>query len=81
MRLPERPAVGEFKAPFALLLRAGKGALFVAEEFALHQVVRQGGAIDAASIYAANGLIIANSGYGSFGQAPGNVILGFRPGN
>jgi polyvinyl alcohol dehydrogenase (cytochrome) len=41
----------------------------------------KGGAIDAASIYAANGLIIANSGYGSFGQAPGNVILGFRPGN
>jgi polyvinyl alcohol dehydrogenase (cytochrome) len=41
----------------------------------------KGGAIDAASIYAANGLIIANSGYGSFGQAPGNVILGFKPGN
>jgi tripartite-type tricarboxylate transporter receptor subunit TctC len=40
-----------------------------------------GGAIDAASIYAANGLIIANSGYGSFGQTPGNVILGFKPGN
>ncbi len=40
----------------------------------------KGGAIDAASIYAANGLLIANSGYGSFGQAPGNVILGFKPG-
>ncbi len=39
----------------------------------------KGGAIDAASIYAANGLLIANSGYGSFGQAPGNVILGFKP--
>jgi len=40
----------------------------------------KGGAIDAASIYAANGLLITNSGYGSFGQAPGNVILGFKPG-
>jgi len=39
----------------------------------------KGGAIDAASIYAANGLIITNSGYGSFGQAPGNVILGLKP--
>ena len=41
----------------------------------------KGGAIDAASIYAANGLLVVNSGYGSFGQAPGNVILGFKPGN
>ena len=41
----------------------------------------KGGAIDAASIYAANGLLVVNSGYGSFGQAPGNVILGFKPAN
>jgi len=41
----------------------------------------KGGAIDAASIYAANGLLVVNSGYGSFGQAPGNVILGFKPVN
>lgn len=41
----------------------------------------KGGAIDAASIYAANGQLVINSGYGSFGQAPGNVILGFKPAN
>jgi polyvinyl alcohol dehydrogenase (cytochrome) len=41
----------------------------------------KGGSIDSASIYAANGLLIVNSGYGSFGQAPGNVILAFKPGN
>ena len=41
----------------------------------------KGGAIDAASIYAANGLLVVNSGYGSFGQAPGNMILGLKPAN
>ncbi len=46
----------------------------------INGVPGKGGAIDAASIYAANGLLITNSGYGSFGQAPGNVILGFKPG-
>jgi polyvinyl alcohol dehydrogenase (cytochrome) len=47
----------------------------------LNGVPGKGGAIDAVSIYAANGLLITNSGYGSFGQAPGNVILGFKPKN
>ena len=47
----------------------------------LNGVPGKGGAIDAVSIYAANGLLIANSGYGSFGQAPGNVMLGFKPKN
>lgn len=45
----------------------------------LNGVPGKGGAIDAVSIYAANGLLITNSGYGSFGQAPGNVVLGFEP--
>ena len=39
----------------------------------------KGGSIDSASLYAANGLLMTNSGYGSFGQAPGNVILAFKP--
>ncbi len=47
----------------------------------LNGVPGKGGAIDAASLYAANGLLITNSGYGSFGQKPGNVILAFKPAN
>ena len=38
-----------------------------------------GGAIDNASIVAANGYLFVASGYGMFGQAPGNVLLAFRP--
>jgi polyvinyl alcohol dehydrogenase (cytochrome) len=38
-----------------------------------------GGAIDNAGIVAANGLLLVNSGYGMFGQPPGNVLLAFRP--
>ena len=38
-----------------------------------------GGSFDAASIIATHGLLIANSGYGMFGQAPGNVMIAFRP--
>ena len=38
-----------------------------------------GGAIDNASIIATHGLLIVNSGYGMFGQAPGNLMIAFRP--
>lgn len=38
-----------------------------------------GGSIDAASIIATHGLLIMNSGYGMFGQAPGNMMIAFRP--
>ena len=38
-----------------------------------------GGAIDNASIVAANGMLFVSSGYGMFGQAPGNVLLAFAP--
>jgi polyvinyl alcohol dehydrogenase (cytochrome) len=38
-----------------------------------------GGSIDAASIIATDGMLIMNSGYGMFGQAPGNVMIAFRP--
>ncbi|MFT3726005.1 MAG: PQQ-binding-like beta-propeller repeat protein [Hyphomonadaceae bacterium] len=38
-----------------------------------------GGSFDAASIIATHGLLIVNSGYGMFGQAPGNVMIAFKP--
>jgi len=42
-------------------------------------VAGHGGAIDNASIVAANGYVFVNSGYGLFaGQRPGNVFLAFR---
>jgi len=39
----------------------------------------KGGSIDAASISAGDGLLFVNSGYGMFGETPGNVVLAFRP--
>jgi polyvinyl alcohol dehydrogenase (cytochrome) len=42
-------------------------------------VTGQGGAIDNASVIAANGMLLVSSGYGMFGQPPGNVLLAFRP--
>lgn len=45
----------------------------------LNGVAGKGGSIDAASIVALNGTVIVGSGYGMFGQAPGNVLLAFRP--
>jgi polyvinyl alcohol dehydrogenase (cytochrome) len=44
----------------------------------LNGVTANGGAIDNASIVAANGLLFVNSGYGMFGQMPGNVLLAFK---
>lgn len=37
----------------------------------------KGGAIDGPSPVAANGMLFVNSGYGMFGQMPGNVLLAF----
>jgi polyvinyl alcohol dehydrogenase (cytochrome) len=45
----------------------------------INGVEGQGGAIDNASIVAANGRLFVNSGYGMFGQMPGNVLLAFKP--
>ena len=45
----------------------------------LNGVPGRGGSIDAASIVGVNGLVLVGSGYGMFGQAPGNVLLAFRP--
>ena len=44
----------------------------------INGVPGKGGAIDAASISAADGFLFVNSGYNMFGQAPGNVFLAFR---
>jgi polyvinyl alcohol dehydrogenase (cytochrome) len=39
----------------------------------------KGGSIDAHSLFAGAGMVFVGSGYASFGQAPGNVLLAFRP--
>jgi polyvinyl alcohol dehydrogenase (cytochrome) len=46
---------------------------------ATNGVAGKGGSIDAASITVANGLLLVNSGYGMFGETPGNMILAFKP--
>ena len=38
-----------------------------------------GGAIDSSPYVAANGTLFVVSGYARFGEAPGNVLLAFRP--
>ena len=38
----------------------------------------RGGSIDGPGPVIANGRVFVNSGYGSFGQRPGNVLLGFE---
>jgi polyvinyl alcohol dehydrogenase (cytochrome) len=51
-----------------------------AREFTtVNGVKAAGGAIDAVSIVAANGYLFVSSGYGMFGQMPGNVLLAFKP--
>ena len=45
----------------------------------LNGVKGNGGSVDNASIVAANGLVIMNSGYGLFGQGAGNVMIAFKP--
>jgi len=45
----------------------------------INGVAGKGGSIDAASITAADGLLFVNSGYGMFGETPGNVFLAFKP--
>jgi polyvinyl alcohol dehydrogenase (cytochrome) len=38
-----------------------------------------GGSIDAAGPFAGDGMLFVGSGYGSFGQQAGNVLVAFRP--
>jgi polyvinyl alcohol dehydrogenase (cytochrome) len=42
-------------------------------------VAAHGGAIDSSPYIAANGMLFVVSGYGRFGEAPGNVLLAFKP--
>ena len=39
----------------------------------------KGGSVDANAIMAANGTLFVTSGYGQFGEIPGNVLLAFKP--
>ena len=38
-----------------------------------------GGTIDAAGPFAGDGMVFVGSGYSSFGQAGGNVLVAYRP--
>jgi polyvinyl alcohol dehydrogenase (cytochrome) len=42
-------------------------------------VPAKGGAIDSSPYVAADGMLFVVSGYGRFGEAPGNVLLAFKP--
>jgi polyvinyl alcohol dehydrogenase (cytochrome) len=42
-------------------------------------VPAKGGSIDSNSITAGNGMLLVSSGYGQFGEIPGNVLMAFKP--
>ncbi|CAN5328438.1 PQQ-binding-like beta-propeller repeat protein [soil metagenome] len=42
-------------------------------------VKAKGGSIDAQSIAAGDGMVFVGSGYGAFSEAPGNVLIAFKP--
>lgn len=44
-----------------------------------HGLAASGGAIDSQSVFAGAGTVFVGSGYGSFNQQPGNVLVAFRP--
>ena len=39
----------------------------------------KGGSIDSHALSAGAGMVFVTSGYGGFGQTPGNVLIAFRP--
>jgi polyvinyl alcohol dehydrogenase (cytochrome) len=43
------------------------------------KIAGSGGSIDAAGPFAGDGMLFVGSGYGSFGQQAGNVLVAFRP--
>jgi polyvinyl alcohol dehydrogenase (cytochrome) len=43
------------------------------------KIAGAGGSIDAAGPFAGDGMLFVGSGYGSFGQQAGNVLVAFRP--
>jgi len=45
----------------------------------VNKIPGAGGSIDAAGLFAGDGMVFVNSGYGSFGQAAGNVLVALKP--
>ncbi len=45
----------------------------------VNKIKGAGGSIDAAGPFAGDGMVFVSSGYGSFGQMAGNVLVAFRP--
>jgi polyvinyl alcohol dehydrogenase (cytochrome) len=45
----------------------------------INGIPAKGGSIDSHAISAGAGMIFINSGYGSFSQTPGNVLIAYRP--
>ena len=45
----------------------------------VNRIPGAGGSIDAAGLFAGDGMVFVNSGYASFGQAGGNVLVALRP--
>lgn len=45
----------------------------------VNKIPGAGGSIDAAGVFAGDGMLFVNSGYASFGQAAGNVLVAYRP--
>jgi polyvinyl alcohol dehydrogenase (cytochrome) len=61
---------------------AADGALLwsfdtLGEHVTVNGIVARGGSIDSAGVVAAGTMLYAQSGYGGFGQMPGNVVLAF----
>lgn len=46
---------------------------------AVNKIPAAGGSIDAAGVFAGDGMVFVTSGYASFGQAGGNVLVALRP--
>jgi polyvinyl alcohol dehydrogenase (cytochrome) len=44
----------------------------------VNDVDAKGGSIDSHGISAGAGMVFINSGYGLFGQTPGNVLIAYR---
>lgn len=45
----------------------------------LNGVAGKGGSIDSHALFAGDGMLFVGSGYGSFNQTPGNVLVAYRP--
>jgi len=45
----------------------------------LNGIEGKGGSIESQSVFAGAGMLFVGSGYGQFSQAPGNVLLAFKP--